>query len=798
MGELRTRRPPGAPPLGRSGTVINGHDPRGSAVQRADEESLLEEEGHLRRQVATLRKESAEVKERLKMGERESLRKDKLLQELLTTTQSSSSVRGEALDEVREDIQALLQFKRRAQEARQVLEEKEQKIFGIQQELRGIRILEMEEDVASAKMEAKAKANAWAEANAGDKDTHCFVTSRGHQLTGKTLVTKITEAENSASSSQRRLATLQDERTRLEKAVQDHGDQILKLEAKRTQIQQQKDECEGRLESLSEVAEQHARLRLECDARYEEAKAKVSRQQEEELARALRPGGAAASSMHKRFWEVNKKILEPGFQPVRHDPSAGALLWRLRRAVEAPASDHGQKGLRSAWELLDAQDSDRDGCVNAAELTQVFHRLRVAGGDVGGVNRLISAMDDALVKSGTLVPVVDLVLALPLQPPPSGPAEADLESAVEALAWACKRRRMSEQELRRRIGGWVETSSANLEDEALRLCVELGLSNQVAHLLGRGLEARREQFARLLPSWRSFTPKVAAATLARFVRDVATYRDAVLPKLSESDLRRDPLVFEDFLQACSCLGAHWSRDVLENVAFSAEAGHPEAGAPPQVDGARLARAAGPGGFSREFPEVVVNCTKDALDACEKAASSPSRRPGTQPGRGSRPASVGVGTPEAAKVAGLFPSGVEQMPPATPTAAVVQMPPAMPGVAGSPHPSDHRRGSPQGSASFGSAGLPASPGAADSAVASGPLAGFAAAKSAAASLPAAATAVSATPKAGLRPESPALLSGGGQKSPPGQKSPSSSGEGSYDDDEFDEEVPEESGEDSEGS
>jgi len=628
MVESRMRRQPPTPvkdvSIGRGGTSQTGDD----QFRRADEESVREEHSHLRAGVANLRREGAEARERLRAADRKLATADKLLQDLLASATGASGVPGEALDQLREDLQALLQVKKRAQEARNQLEEKEQKIQAIMHELRSSCVSSMTYDVSAAKSEAKAKAMEWAKVSATSA-------SAQQQKRAKDLFEQMTKVEREISKAQQDIVMLQDKRNKLEGTVSSHGGQIEKLRDKRKEIQQQMEQCQERIDSLSGVAERHVVLRQECDACFED----VRKARQEGLALKLKNASASrSSSANSASWEVNAKLFAPGFRPLRQgaDTKAEILLSRFRLATGL--------GRISALEVLAAEDADGDGRVSTQELAHALQQLQIPGSDSLAVQRLVGALSDGLAPGADgLVSIVDFALALQLQPPRASLSDTELWEACESLAWACRRRGITEVELRSRMAAWLADPNANLANEVGSFCGQLGLESAVALVLGEGLEVRREQFGVFVPSWRCLTSRSQVSELLRFARDLAVRgrvaATAAAPLLAVSDC----LSFEAFLEAGSLLGPTWCREDLEHVALLAEAGAgagaPRTGAPPAVDGARLARAATPGGFATEFPEAARDALPDALAVVEAAAVAATRRTGAAAPGHARPSSA---------------------------------------------------------------------------------------------------------------------------------------------------------------
>lgn len=620
MGEPRTRRPLAAPVprLGRTGTLIDGNSRGHDRDRRVDEEALREQESHLRAAVAEKWKEGSEARQALRKVEHESLYKDKLLQELLASARTGTGVPGEVFDQIREDMRALLQLKRRSQEARQQLDEKSKKIAAIQQELRASSVHDMEEDVAAAKIEATAKAKAWAEANSGEQETHCFVTSKQHQCRAARLIQQTAETETSTSKAQRRLTLARDERNRLKQTVVEYNDQISKLQTKCSEIEAQREKCEQQLENLGGVEACLQDVRRDRDACF----MKVHLLQEKEAARMLRStdGTDEGDARSKPSWSIDQRLLVPGFQPLCGGDRATALefIWHLRRACDSSR--------QTLVEALSAYDSDVDGKLTVAELVHAFNDLRIPGSDIQLVQKLVHGLHDGLASPGqTAIAIVDFVVAVPLQELSESPTDTELTIAIDAMVWACRRRSIKEITVRQNIASWLAEPATGLQSSAESFFSQVGMSSTLCTKIGRGLHKHRENFALLLPSWRCLPHKGRASLLVRFVREIATYRNMFIPSLASTD----GMTVRAFIETVMKLGPHWSEEDFQNIAVLAEAVGKSTGNDtnciPVVDGGRLARAAAPGGFATEFAEFVKECTTDALAACEAAAVAPSRR-----------------------------------------------------------------------------------------------------------------------------------------------------------------------------
>merc|ERR1719343_76063 len=129
----------------------------------------------------------------------------------------------------------------------------------------------MEDDVASAKAVAKAKAKEWAELNASGQDPS-FAEAAKHISRAKELFEQITGVEGEVSRTQQKIVQLQDKRAQLEKETSSHSTQIDKLRDKREELERQKEEGKQRIKELSGVKERHEALKAECEACSEEVR----------------------------------------------------------------------------------------------------------------------------------------------------------------------------------------------------------------------------------------------------------------------------------------------------------------------------------------------------------------------------------------------------------------------------------------------------------------------------------------------------------------------------------------------
>lgn len=584
--------------LGRAGTNISGSD-----RAHADEETLQEEHRHLRKWVAKLRTENDDLKEKIRKGDLIAMEQDKQLQELLASAQGGAGLPGEALDQLREDLQALLQFRRKGHDCRQVIEDKEVKMAAIVHELQTTRIFDMEAQVAEAKLEAKKRANEWVESNTTNRTT-CFSDSQREQTQARNLLKQIFEIESQVSEHQREMITLQDECDRLASGLSDREKQIAKLHEKREEIEERRDIDEKNTspENMEKLLTARANLQFEhreLQAKVNKMKSEAGKMQKNQFERTLRRKSPNGTS-------VSKSFSNSSFVPGGTDTGVSDLLRRFHRACATSQ--------RSAVEILASADSDHDGYLSSFELMSVLSKLKVLTSNVADIDALVS-----MLGHNGLVGILDIFFASVLQPPCVTPSDNELTAAAQALAWACRRQKITEDLVRQSILEKLVQSDSNLVQEFTSFCEKRGVRRVHASCLACGLESRGAGLAQLLPSWRCPSDKIAADVFARFLKDVLVNRETAVPLL------QGQIELEDFIQKLALsLGAKWSRENLEIVALVAETSKGLSDAPPVVDGSRLARAIETGGFLLEFPQEYATCHLETRAAIEKALSRRSR------------------------------------------------------------------------------------------------------------------------------------------------------------------------------
>lgn len=593
------RRPPTVPGYVRTNTCIDGHERRESGFHK-DEEAVQEENRHLRTSVQALRRENRDVRERLQQAEHENVRRDQTLVELLSKVRLGVGVPGEALDAVRDDLQAMLHFKRRAQDARELLDEREQKFLAIHQELRVTRLSEMEDDVRRAKQEAQTKAKEWASVcETALADSPLFTIGETSRLAGS-LVQKTQQAENAVMECSVRLGALRAERDRMKQALQQAEQEIDLLRMQRAEIEIQMDANQIGPDIADDIQAERAAVQAEHDAQLEKL---IKFQEQEKAKQSTRP---CESAQIPAAWDIDERLLSPTFRPLLTTASPGTkrLVWRLTQVL-----GRWQSGI----DLLLAHDADKDGRVTVQELADALQKVPVSGCDLKSVKILVAALSPGLAPVNGTIAVVDFVLGIQMCEPPVAPSEEDFLAGADSLGWACRRRGLSEADLRGRLVTSLDPRR-ELEDEIRRLCSEVGLQGAAVTSLVSGFERYRELSATRLPSWRSQSPEAEATMLALFLRDLAQGEE-VLGCIPDSLLG-----LAAFVDAVAPLG--WAREEVETVAFLMERSPPSAwaGQSPVVDGLQLKRAVQQGGLQTQFPELAKLCSATALSAFDAAVA----------------------------------------------------------------------------------------------------------------------------------------------------------------------------------
>lgn len=578
------RRPPREVAVGRDDRVPIG-----------DEESLLEDLTRLRAQLSELRQKAADFREEIRRGERENSKMDKLLQELLSKAKGGTGVSGSVLDQLREDLQALLRAKRHANEARQQLDEKESKLVAIKQirqDLKDTKLSQLEDDVHRAREEAKVKAE--------KLEAQGLYQGRPAEA----LHEEIVAAQNALAEIHQKTAKLQDERVHFESMAKEHVEQTRDLEEKRYMVEQQKEQCEERLRELGDVQGIFRQTKEGCD----DLKQRLA-----EVKAAVR-AGESLSQRSLPNWRLEEELLEPGFQPL--DQEADLRAVKLLRSLQ-----------RAEGEVLSAlrrEDGDQDGRLDPFELSQALRKLLPQeDAQLEAANALFAALKPGLqpTAQGSCA-LVDLTLGAQLQARHAHGAPAAFD--CNPLRWAARRSGVPERDVRQRLAMCLRQAERRVSVEGTKVAMQLGLNEGDATALGQHLERYQERFCYSLPAWRIRSHKSKATLLGRFVHQVARYREALLPFLQD-----DTLGLEEFLELGEKLGGQWSEDDLSEIALLLDVSPQDTeghmALPPIISAKRLRLALEPNGFPSQFPQAAGLCSHDLLKAIEDSAGKPGRR-----------------------------------------------------------------------------------------------------------------------------------------------------------------------------
>lgn len=569
-----------------------GRDDRGPV---GDEESLLEDLTRLRAQLSELRQKAVEFREKIRSGERENSKMDKLLQELLSKAKGGTGVSGSVLDQLREDLQALLRAKRQANEARQQLDEKESKLVSIKQirqDLKDTKLSELEDDVHRAREEAKVKAE--------KLEAQGLYQGRPAEA----LHEEIVVAQNQVAEIHQKTAKLQDERVHFETMAKEHVEQTSNLEEKRYLVEQQKEQCEERLQELGDVERMHRQTKEGC----EDLKQRLA-----EVKAAVRAGESISQRSFPN-WRLEEELLEPGFQPL--DQAADLRAVKLLRSLQ-----------RAEGEVLSAlrkEDGDADGRLDPFEVSQALRKLLPQeDAQLEAANALFAALKPGLqpTPQGS-VALVDLTLGAQLQARHDHAPPAPFDCSP--LRWAARRSGVPERDVRQRLAMCLRQAERRISVEGTKLAMQLGLNEGDATALGQHLERYQERFCYSLPAWCIRSHKSKATLLGRFVHQVARYREALLPFLQD-----DTLGLEEFLEIGEKLGGQWSEDDLSEIALLLDVSPQDTeghmALPPIISATRLRFALEPNGFPSQFPQAAGLCSHDLLKAIEDSAGKPGRR-----------------------------------------------------------------------------------------------------------------------------------------------------------------------------
>lgn len=552
----------------------------------------------MRRSVHMLKEESKELRGRLRNSEKDAFRKDKLLQEILDKARGGPGVSGEHLDQIREDLAVLLQYKRRAQDQKAQLEERDQTIAAIERELKVTRVIDLEEEIVAAKQTARAKARLWAERHA---DTHCHASSEKYQKEARKLIQQKEQLECEVTGMVQRQSLCREQHERLVKQAEENARQIGTMKRKTAELAERREETVQKLEELVAVPEQHEELSRECDAMYEELQ---HLQRDEQLERRRQnmskpqPGMFGSGKRDSGGWTVAEAFFaEEDFCPLQIDAlesPSHRLLWRLR---------HVSCGV---LEELGKCDENEDGLLTQGQLLKGFKHLRIAGSHKESILALWEALHPCLKRDYNQLSYVELYLGLQRLPRPSANAPlAELqESALPALVSACRRSKVSEAEFKGRLLGLLDPSTGpSFQHEAVDLCAQLGVPAHAVEVIVDYIDLWRAEFALSLPMWSTYSDGEASTLLDNLFKMLREAGDCWADQM----IGLTPDRFRDAL--CEKLPPDamevFSSDEVDHIVFLLGEASPFAGQPQHLDGEKIFQAAMSGTWRDVFPDLFV-------------------------------------------------------------------------------------------------------------------------------------------------------------------------------------------------
>lgn len=480
---------------------------------RQDEESLRENLAQMRRSVHVLKEENKDLRGRLLKNEKDAFRKDKLLQELLDKARGGPGVSGEHLDQVREDLAVLLQYKRRAMDQKAQLEERDQTIAAIERELKVTRVTDLEEEILAAKQTAKAKARQWAERH---QDTHCQATSAKYQKEARKLVQNTEQLENEVTQMVQRQAVLREEQERLTKETKENEKQISTMKRKTAELVERQQETAQKLEELRQVPEEHEALSRQCDALYEELQHLQRDEQVERRKQNLnkpQPGKFGSGEPGSGGWLVAEALFAQDFcvlPPEALNGPSHRLLWRLKHVSG-----------RVLTEFVRC-DENSDGLVTQGQLLKALKHLRISNAHKESVITLWESLHPGLKRENNQLSYLDLVFGLQrlVQPAAQFPLAELTERALPALVKSCRKARVSEAEFKGRLIGLCDPSTGpSFHHEASDLlATQLGLPAPLAEVIIDYLDLLRGDFVLHLPMWSTLDKSEASMLLETFFK----------------------------------------------------------------------------------------------------------------------------------------------------------------------------------------------------------------------------------------------------------------------------------------
>jgi len=241
--------------------------PRGSERQQLmDRERLEEDLGHLRRNLWALQKQNAVRRHQLLTAEKENVRLDKLVLELLSAIKVPPKLAYD-VEIVKSDLQLLVEAKRKSAELRSTVEEREATIRSINRELKVARVGELQQLIQEAKDELDVQKQSW---NAFS-ETHTFIESKKNREKCERTQREIIRLQSELSAAFSKYEVLREDCERARRTISANKNQITKLQTKAEEVKQKEADALKKVRDpkLDQVEEDHRALTEKLEKKYD-------------------------------------------------------------------------------------------------------------------------------------------------------------------------------------------------------------------------------------------------------------------------------------------------------------------------------------------------------------------------------------------------------------------------------------------------------------------------------------------------------------------------------------------------
>lgn len=521
-----------------------------------------------KRAANSLSEENMKSRTRLRVLEREMLRRDKLLRQLALMKKAGQCVDMDIIEKLREERNMLPIVRKKAQELQQQVEAKDEEIRNLKRDPQFTRIIELQVEYATWQHEAKRLQSLLQEASPE-------VNNVARQ--------EIEVHERRAEKLKEDLAAVGERKTKVaEELIEMEVEHASRLEA----YQEKEKELQAEQEKTRELAIAFKKVlqdRKQVEQTQDEIEKMLVEKKrfEEELRGGVAQEAVSAQPADAPQGRASVSQAARSGPPARHLGQSAGFLDALRRAAAA------RSGEGSLFAEFRRRDADCDGLLSAAELADAFAAmgLRCSQQDLNAILGLIPREDARAGAPPTHLRWLDLLVVLdrtvaaaPLRPP---------LPALEPLRAACLRAELGVDEFQRRL---CATAS---REEAEAFFAALGLDSLVASSWVAMWEAWGADGLLLRLPIGSIAIRQADfdAWFARCVDAVRLHRKDLQDSLRV--WREDMLLDQDQFNmvCCDVLGCQLSQDDISDLALYLNGG---SGGPPGsgslcTDGGQLLR-----------------------------------------------------------------------------------------------------------------------------------------------------------------------------------------------------------------